>query len=154
MDQSELIALARRFVAGEISPSEFNQQFSAASRGVLTPELAATVDLDRRRRCGYPEVIFGPGKTVQQICQIAATLVEHGEPVLATRIDEQQAAGLVAAFPKGLYNAVARTFRIRGFTGNDPEPRTLNPEPSPFVSVISAGTGDLPVAEEARETLD
>ena len=75
---------------------------------------AATVDLDRRRRCGYPEVIFGPGKTVEQICQIAATLVEHGEPVLATRIDEQQAAGLLAAFPSGRYNEVARTFRLSG----------------------------------------
>src|SRR4029077_20969909 len=73
---------------------------------------AATVDLDRRRRCGYPEVIFGPGKTVEQICQIAAALVEHGEPVLATRIDEQQAAGLSAAFPNGRYNKVARTFRL------------------------------------------
>src|SRR5881227_1205959 len=73
---------------------------------------AATVDLDRRRRCGYPEVIFGPGKTVEQICEIAATLAQHGEPVLATRIDEQQAAGLSTAFPRGRYNQVARTFRL------------------------------------------
>src|SRR6185436_15722470 len=73
---------------------------------------AATVDLDRRRRCCYPEVIFGPGKTIEQICQIAATLVQHGDPVLATRIDEQQAAGLSAAFPNGRYNQVARTFRL------------------------------------------
>ncbi len=117
---------------------------------------AATVDLDRRRRCGYPEVIFSPGKTVEQICQIAATLVEHGEPVLATRVDEQQATGLLEAFPNGRYNAVARTFRIQGsrFGKTDPEPQALNREPSPFVAVISAGTGDLPVAEEARETLD
>jgi NCAIR mutase (PurE)-related protein len=58
---------------------------------------AATVDLDRRRRCGYPEVIYGPGKTVEQICQIAAKLVEHGERVLATRVDAQQAAGFITS---------------------------------------------------------
>ena len=117
------------------------------------PLSAATVDLDRRRRCGYPEVIFGPGKTVEQICQIAAALVEHGEPVLATRIDEQQAAGLLAAFPNGRHNKVARTFRTGGEPGADPsQPGGGNSKS--FVAVISAGTGDLPVAEEARETLD
>src|SRR4051794_19433203 len=101
MDAPELIALAQRLVAGKISPADFQQQISAASRDVPDPELAATVDLDRRRRCGYPEVIFGPGKTIEQICRIAAMLVEHGEPVFATRLDTQQAAGLLAAFPNG-----------------------------------------------------
>jgi pyridinium-3,5-biscarboxylic acid mononucleotide synthase len=114
---------------------------------------AATVDLDRRRRCGYPEVIFGPGKTVEQICQIAATLVEHCEPVLATRIDEQQAAGLLAAFPSGRHNKVARTFRFGSESSPGPTQQG-KVSPKSFVAVISAGTGDLPVAEEARETLD
>src|SRR3954466_5132010 len=114
MDAPELIGLAQRLVAGEISPADFHEQISNASRGVPAPDLAATVDLDRRRRCGYPEVIFGPGKTVEQICQIAATLDQHGEAVLATRVDEQQAAGLSAIFPQGRYNKVARTFRVGG----------------------------------------
>src|SRR4051812_6726378 len=152
MDPSELIALAQRLVAGDISPSEFNQQISAATRVVLDPEFAATVDLDRRRRCGYPEVIFGPGKTIEQICQIAGTLAQHGEPVLATRINEQQAAGLSAAFPRGRYNQVARTFRLA--VENSPACPQAKKDSRPFVTVISAGTGDLPVAEEARETLD
>jgi pyridinium-3,5-biscarboxylic acid mononucleotide synthase len=153
MESSELIALAQRLVAGEISPSDFSQQISHESRVVRDAELAATVDLDRRRRCGYPEVIFGPGKTVEQICQIVATLLEHGEPVLATRIDEQQAAGLLAAFPNGRHNKVARTFRLGGEPGPSPSQKKRAVSPS-FVAVISAGTGDLPVAEEARETLD
>jgi NCAIR mutase (PurE)-related protein len=114
---------------------------------------AATVDLDRRRRCGYPEVIFGPGKTIEQICQIAATLVQQGEPVLATRIDEQQAVGLLAAFTNGRHNKVARTFRLDGEAGPSPSLQGRGNSKS-FVAVISAGTGDLPVAEEARETLD
>jgi NCAIR mutase (PurE)-related protein len=118
-----------------------------------TQHSATTVDLDRRRRCGYPEVIFGPGKTIEQICQIVATLVKNGEPVLATRIDEQQAAGLLAAFPSGRHNKVARTFRLDGKAAPSPSARVSGNSKS-FVAVISAGTGDLPVAEEARETLD
>jgi NCAIR mutase (PurE)-related protein len=141
MDPNELIALARRLVAGEISASDFQQQ--------LSPQQAVTLDLDRRRRCGFPEVVYGPGKTTEQLCQIVATLVEHREPVLVTRIDEEQAVALLAAFPKGRHNKVARTFRL-----------AVEPSPGPslkgrgIVAVISAGTGDLPVAEEARETLD
>jgi pyridinium-3,5-biscarboxylic acid mononucleotide synthase len=133
----------------------------------MQPREVATVDLDRRRRCGFPEVVFGQGKTTEQLCSIFGKLVEHGEDVLATRIDAEQAAGLSAAFRNGRYNAVARTFRLPRSASNKStaEPRTLNPEPSfnlpapnperaPWVAIISAGTSDLPVAEEARETLD
>jgi NCAIR mutase (PurE)-related protein len=109
------------------------------------------LDLDRQRRCGFPEVVFGPGKSIEQLRGIVVLLLQHGQRVLATRIDASQAAGLVEAFPDGRYNAVARTFRV--------EP---SPDPSlggrgtgePHVAIISAGTGDLPVAEEARETLE
>src|SRR5256885_9788011 len=117
MDSPELIALARQLIAGVISAGEFRHRVSANSDSIA--ELpAATIDLDRRRRCGFPEAIFGPGKTIEQLCQIVATLVDHGEPVLATRIDEHQSAGLLAAFPQGRYNRVARTFRL----GIDPSP--------------------------------
>jgi hypothetical protein len=111
--------------------------------------LAATVDLERRDRCGFPEVIFGPGKTVDQLCAIAATLLKHGEHVLATRIEATQAAGLQQAFPAGSYNTVGRTFRV-----STPQTAASPATKRGLVAVISAGTGDLPVAEEARETLD
>jgi NCAIR mutase (PurE)-related protein len=122
----------------------------------MDPKDLASVDLDRRRRCGFPEVVFGQGKTSEQLCEIVATLAGHGENVLATRIDAEQAASLLAVFSNGRYNAVARTFRVQGsgFSSTDPEPRTLNPGSSPWVAVITAGTSDLPVAEEVRETLD
>jgi len=126
---------------------------------------AATVDLDRRRRCGFPEVVFGPGKSIEQLREIVATLVRHGEAVLATRIDPVQAAGLLEAFPAGRYNEIARTFRVQGSgfrvqnltrsTTDTAQSAIRNPQSAiPSVAVISAGTGDLPVAEEARETLD
>jgi len=129
-----------------------------------------TLDFDRRRRCGYPEVIFGPGKTLEQLRGIVTRLLERGEPVLATRIDADQAAGLLAAFPDGRYNQVARTFRVargerRRTSRGDISSSEIHPaehhtreaqaRPTiPQVAVITAGTGDLPVAEEARETLD
>jgi len=115
------------------------------------------LDLDRQRRCGFPEVVFGPGKTVEQLREIAGLLLRENQPVLATRIDAAQAAGLLEAFPEGRYNAVARTFRLERHVEAEPSP---NPSlrgrgtGQAHVAIISAGTGDLPVAEEARETLD
>ena len=79
----------------------------------MTADLGdAQVDLDRRRRCGFPEVIFAEGKSVAAMERIFAALLEHGADVLATRVSAEQAAGLAAKFPAGRYNAVGRTFRI------------------------------------------
>src|SRR4029079_3505303 len=103
-------------------------------------ELATTLDLERRQRCGFPEVIFGPGKTITQLCAIVATLLEHGEPVLATRIDPLQTAVLLNAVPERRYDDVGRTFRIDEDKGKAGKQLTTG-----SVSVISAGTGDLPV---------
>jgi NCAIR mutase (PurE)-related protein len=127
---------------------------------------AITVDLDRHRRCGFPEVVYGPGKTIEQLREVTHMLLKHGEAVLATRIDAQQAKGLLDHFPTGRYNEVARTFRIQGLGFSVQQPTAVSEATAlesairdprsamPFVAVISAGTGDLPVAEEARETLD
>ena len=80
----------------------------------MTADLGdAQVDLDRRRRCGFPEVVFAEGKTVAAMERIFAALLEHGADVLATRMSAEQAAELAAKFPAGRYNAVGRTFRIR-----------------------------------------
>jgi pyridinium-3,5-biscarboxylic acid mononucleotide synthase len=120
---------------------------SGSTRPASAATPTATVDLDRRRRCGFPEVVFGQGKTVEQLREILAALVATGDNALATRIDAEQAAGLATAFPQGRYNQVARTFRLQ-------QPSVERPTPTGWVAVISAGTSDLAVAEEARETLD
>ena len=120
---------------------------AAASRTATAALPTSSVDLDRRRRCGFPEVVFGVGKSVEQLCGIFTALVAGGEDVLATRIDAEQAAGLLAAFPQARYNEIARTFRVPK-TGRETAPQ------AGLVAVISAGSSDLPVAEEARETLD
>lgn len=109
----------------------------------------AQLDLDRARRCGFPEVVFAQGKTVAALEKIFHTLVENGVDVLATRMLAEQAAALGPKFPGGCYNPVARTFRI-------PLTQETNGEPQPgrvgHVTIVTAGTSDLPVAEEARET--
>jgi NCAIR mutase (PurE)-related protein len=106
----------------------------------------AKVDLHRGMRCGFPEVVFGQGKTAEQIEGILRTLMAHDQGGLVTRLDPQAAAHLVKAFPTGEHNALGRTFRIRG--AKDPGLRLGR------VVIVTAGTSDLPVAEEARVTSD
>ncbi len=127
------------------SPEKLHRAGSSRPPSAATP--TATVDLDRRHRCGFPEVVFGQGKTVEQLREILAALVAAGDGALATRIDSEQATGLAITFPQGRYNQVARTFRL-------PRQDADNVSPAGWVAVISAGTSDLAVAEEARETLD
>lgn len=105
-----------------------------------------TLDNDRRRRCGYPEVVYGEGKTFEAISAILEEQAIRGEPSLVTRIDPQVAGRLREQFPAARHNEVARTLRV---TPADSGQRELVGE----VAVITAGTTDLPVAEEAAETL-
>ena len=109
--------------------------------------LATNVDLDRQRRCGFPEVIYAPGKSLEAIVEIARQLLNANQHVLATRVDAQQAAAISAVLPEIRYNPIARTLRI------DPVDAAAPSKAFGKTAVISAGTTDLPVAEEARETL-
>jgi pyridinium-3,5-biscarboxylic acid mononucleotide synthase len=142
MAPHDLEQLAARLAAGQISPAEF-------VRLVQTPPEAdvgeARVDLDRRHRCGFPEVVFAEGKTVPVMAKIFAAQAAHGVDVLATRMAAAAAAELMAQFPTACYNPVARTFRI-------PAAVASTGGTCGRVTVITAGTSDLPVAEEARET--
>jgi NCAIR mutase (PurE)-related protein len=108
----------------------------------------ARVDTDRARRCGFPEVIFSEGKTVEAIEKIVQSLLRHHHDVLATRMSDEQAEAIQRKFPQGVYNPVARTFRI-----TDPKSPAQAKKVGKVV-VVTAGTSDLPVAEEACETVD
>jgi NCAIR mutase (PurE)-related protein len=112
---------------------------------------AATLDLDRRRRCGFPEVVFAPGKTPDQLRQIVAKLIEQSEEPLVTRVSEDQAVALIKAFPQGIHNAIGRTFRVS--KSKVTAAAATAPAHDPWVAVVSAGTSDQPVVEEVRETL-
>lgn len=106
-----------------------------------------TLDMDRARRCGFPEVVYGEGKPVETLVSIFERLLADGVDVLATRIDADKSGELLNVFPGGSYNELARTFRLA------PE-RENSQAKCGRVAVVTAGTSDLPVAEEARETLD
>ena len=106
----------------------------------------ATVDLHRQLRCGAPEVVFGQGKTPEQIVAILRTLNRNGQGGLVTRVATEAVEALRTAFPEGEWNAAGRTFRVR--EAGDPGPKLGK------VVVVTAGTSDVPVAEEARVTAE
>lgn len=100
----------------------------------------AKVDTHRLQRRGLPEVIFCPGKTADQIVRIVRALVEKKQNVFATRASVEQFEKVKQAFPKAVYHELARAITI------DIQKKK---RPIGMVTVVSAGTSDIPVAEEA-----
>ena len=109
MNAQLLEQLAARLVAGQLSVPEFVGRVQDSGIADVGP---AQVDLDRHRRCGFPEVVFSQGKTVEAIAKIFHAQLEHGVDVLATRMSTEQAAELLSQFPAARYNPIGRTFRI------------------------------------------
>ncbi len=105
----------------------------------------ATVDHHRALRQGVPEVILGESKTVDQVVGIARELARTGQNVLVTRLDAAKGVAVADQVPGLAYHPVARTATLE----QTPIPR-LGERP---VALVSAGTSDLPVAEECGETL-
>ncbi|MCX5800270.1 MAG: nickel pincer cofactor biosynthesis protein LarB [Candidatus Eisenbacteria bacterium] len=105
----------------------------------------ATIDHHRSLRCGFPEVVFCGGKSERQIVAIVEKMVEKGEPVLATRVKPGVASRLARRFPHAEHNSLAHTvFILRG----------KREKKEGLVLVVSAGTSDIPVAEEACVTAE
>lgn len=144
MDESTLRSWLSAFKDGRLSEAELIDRL----KNLPFQELDfAKVDLHRALRRGFPEVIYGEGKDLEQIFAIAERLIEHGNPVLITRLDEAKIAALQSAFPGAVANAKARTVTIL-------QKRKGQPESLVRGLVISAGTSDIPVAEEAAVTLE
>jgi NCAIR mutase (PurE)-related protein len=106
----------------------------------------ATIDHHRALRQGFPEVVYGAGKTTEQLVAIAQRIAERGDGVLVTRVPSESLTPLLEALPGAETNALARTVRVRA----------AQPPASArgTVLVVTAGTSDLPVAEEAAVTAD
>jgi NCAIR mutase (PurE)-related protein len=105
----------------------------------------ARVDTDRARRCGFPEVIFGAGKTPEEVLAIGRVLLEKNGVLLVSRANEEQHRVLSSAYPTARWHARARCLTVE----LDPWPKC-----DAVVGVICAGTSDLPVADEAAVTLE
>ncbi len=106
----------------------------------------ARIDHHRPVRRGMPEVIFGEGKTREQLLEIVAHLASRRARALVTRLDADVGRELAALHPAGRWNPMARTFYL-------PRPGRAS-RPIPGLLIVSAGTADLPVAEEAAVTAD
>jgi NCAIR mutase (PurE)-related protein len=105
----------------------------------------ARVDTDRRRRCGFPEVIFCQGKTPAEVLAIAGSILAHDPVVLATRATPEHFRAVADGIPTAVYHERGRCITIE----REPLPRFTG-----TVGVVCAGTSDLPVAEEAAVTLE
>jgi len=146
-----------------LRPAELKALLEGVRRGRVSPAAAgrrireepferlrfATLDHERALRTGFPEVIFGQGKTPAQLVAIAGRLLEKGGPVLATRVSEAGRAALVKAHPDAEVHERARCVVLRrGRPGGAARAR----RGAGSVLVVCAGTADLPVAEEALVT--
>lgn len=105
----------------------------------------ATIDHHRSIRCGFPEVIFCPGKTNDQIRTIFGKLAGAGGNVLATRATPEAYEAVAGEFPEAEFHEAARAITLRQGTGATAVGH---------VAIVAAGTSDLPVAEEARVTAE
>jgi len=98
------------------------------------------IDIDRKNRTGASEVIFGAGKTPEQIIDISKKLIESNERVLITRVDESAATRILKEFPNAIHNKIARTIEV----GTKIELSKTH------IAIVSAGTSDMAIAEEAK----
>jgi NCAIR mutase (PurE)-related protein len=142
MDERRIFELAQRLVTREISAEAFLREVAPATVDLGNVQL----DVAREARCGFPEVIFADGKDVETLRRTIDRMVAAGTDVLATRVSLDKAQRLLSLFPAGRYNEIARTFRL-------PPPKNEGRSGCGRVAVVSAGTSDAAVAEEACETL-
>jgi NCAIR mutase (PurE)-related protein len=140
LDRARVLELLRRVASNEVDPEQAIRQLSMAPFEQLD---FATVDHHRALRQGYPEVIYGEGKNPEQVVAIAERLMEHGRSALVTRTDAATRQALRERFADAVVNEVARTVRI-GTSTTDVRRGTI--------LIVTAGTSDLPVAEEAAES--
>jgi len=142
-----------------LNPDSIRKLFEQVRRGKLSPDAAvqqlrhlpfedlgfAKVDHHRLLRAGMPEVIFGEGKTPAQLAQIFSRLAQHGGNVLATHASQGQIAAVKKKLRKAEYQELARAIVLQ---------RDSKKYGKGTIAVVSAGTSDIPVAEEAVVTAE
>ncbi len=141
MTKEELKGLLKLYKGGKITEEALMKKLALPGYESLG---FARVDHHRELRKGFPEVILCQGKTPRQVAEIAATIARGSRPLLATRASVEQFRAVKQRLPRARYNEAARTI-----TANGPaKPRRSGGT----ILVISAGTSDIPVAEEAAVT--
>lgn len=139
---NDITAILHQFKDGRLSMEDAAEKI----RTVTAPGFSHTdIDYGRLERTGCPEIIYGAGKTPVQIEEIARSLLAAGQNVLATRLSGEAQDHLIRAFPEADVHPEARLVRITPH----PVPQTAG-----FIGIVSAGTSDQSVAEEAALTAE
>ena len=138
MDRDRLNALLSRFARGELAQDELVETLARLPFQTLED---ARIDTHRALRQGVPEVVLGTGKSGDQLVRIVRVLRDAGGNVLVTRVTPEQAAALAAEFAELEHRAAARLAILRQ--------APVTPRGRGTIAVVSAGTSDVPVAEEA-----
>ncbi len=141
MDERKLRGLLQRFRSGKLAEDALLREL----RGLPFGELDfAKVDHHRALRCGFPEVIYCRGKTTAQVVGIAREILRHGSPLLATRATPEVHRAIRKIDRRATWHEAARCITIGGLPARG----------KGYVLIVSAGTADIPVAEEARVTAE
>lgn len=136
MRREELLELLRGVASGRVSPEDAHERVVRLSYLDLD---TARLDLFRELRSGLPEVVFGQGKTDEELVRIVESMVEHSGRALVTRVAAAAAERLSATVGDSRYDPRCRVWTAGRF----------GPASGRLVAVVSAGTSDFPVAEEA-----
>lgn len=136
-----LLQILERVKSGELSPLQ-----AVAELKILPYEELACAKPDHHRnlRLGFPEVIFGQGKTVEQIVTIAERLAARSERLLITRVSPEIFSAVKEKIPDVTYNSLSRSILLN----------RKQTTPRPGITVVTGGTADIPVAEEAAVTAE
>lgn len=140
MNKQQIKSLLEEARAGRIGIDQAVDQLAALPYEDFT---FARIDHHRELRLGFPEVILGQGKTVEQIVKIAERILAHSSNLLISRTEEAVFRGVLEIAPDAEFHREARMISVR----RDRAERGLG-----MIAIISAGTSDIPVAEEAAVT--
>jgi pyridinium-3,5-biscarboxylic acid mononucleotide synthase len=141
MNRSQLRDLLEQVQTGSVTPEAAHDRLLQVLRQAPFEDLGfARVDHHRRLRQGFPEVVFGPGKTPAQIAVIASRIVANGQTLLVTRTDRDAHRAVAEQLPDAAFHDTARVITLE---------RGEVPRGKGTIVIAAAGTADLPVAEEA-----
>lgn len=145
MDAEKLHELLVKVRGGEVTIAQALESL----RGLPFQDLGfARLDTHRAIRTGFPEVVFCQNKTPEQATAILERLWEHHDRLMATRATPEIAAAIQARLPEARYDATSRLITLTRVES------PASPEEAPYAVVVSGGTADLPVAEEAAQVLE
>jgi pyridinium-3,5-biscarboxylic acid mononucleotide synthase len=142
MNKSSLLELLAAVQSGALTPSVASDRLANLPYEDLGH---ARIDHHRSLRTGLPEVIYAQNKSPEQTAEIFTRMAVSGIDVLATRADTPTAQAVLAALPTAIYNKQARTITLK---------QTPAEEPKGHIAILTAGTSDQPIAEEAAVTAE